>query len=471
MKKNLCFVLTALLLILSAVPFSVNAAQSSNRFIGTDHSGAYIVSFSGKSATVTRYSSGYVSYDLQLKYNVNKACAFDGKVVLFCNDSQNNQLVVYVYYMNNDVLDSFSIYGAYLYGNTEVCCDNDCIYIVNHNNLKELKRFSYTGNRLKSYSFNDVISYTVSAYDAGVYVISDDQLYHIDGDSCTTISGASVKGPLFPADHEYFATAFGKIYFLNGNTIESAFDVDYNGQACSSCVIGNCIYYPNGSVINGYDLYSGQKVCYYNNAFDASLIYAEGDSVTAVNTQSGSSFKIYRDSFTEIRTNGNNQAENNSSGGSGSGNRSNGSNGSGSQSGSANASRSGISSDVYKIDFNNYYISGISSGTTVAAFRSNIRYDGYSLSVYRNSSIKKSGSVGTGMTAVFEANNGDTVNFELSVVGDLSGEGNENSRDLNILLDHLIGEASFNGVYTLSADLSGDGSVDLVDAVMMKREI
>ena len=97
-----------------------------------------------------------------------------------------------------------------------------------------------------------------------------------------------------------------------------------------------------------------------------------------------------------------------------------------------------------------------------------MRYDDRSVALYRDGDLKTSGNVGTAMTAVFSSDSG-SVTFELSVNGDLTGEGNCNSRDVYTLLDYLIGAADFNGVYSLAADLSGDGTVDAVDAAMMKR--
>ena len=63
------------------------------------------------------------------------------------------------------------------------------------------------------------------------------------------------------------------------------------------------------------------------------------------------------------------------------------------------------------------------------------------------------------------------IEYELSVRGDLTGEGSVNSRDLNFLMDSLIGSADYNGVYTLSADLSGNKVVDIADVVLLKKLI
>ena len=99
-----------------------------------------------------------------------------------------------------------------------------------------------------------------------------------------------------------------------------------------------------------------------------------------------------------------------------------------------------------------------------------MRYDGYTAHLYRNGVEQKNSNVGTAMRAVFE--NADTsYSFELAVIGDITGEGNMNSRDLTELMEYLVGSLSFDGVYADAADLSGDGIVDVIDLALLKRKI
>ena len=283
---------------------------------------------------------------------------------------------------------------------------------------------------------------------------------------------------VFSAGSGYLASAYGKIYVLSGDRISKVLKVDADHHALSACVIGSVIYYPCGDTVNGYDTTTGEKVCYYKNSFDASLLYHSGNAITVINRLTGNQYSIPIDKFTRIETDSSeasaetnaDSGSSNSSDGGGSGNNAteggnnSGSNGSGSQNGSS------ISSKVYHVDHRNKIISGIPSGTTFAVFKTNMSYSGYTPALYRGGNLKKSGYVGTAMTVVFTPDSGSSHTFELSVTGDLTGEGKENSRDLNILMDYLIGAADFNGVYTLSADLSGDNTVDIIDAVLMKRE-
>ena len=245
----------------------------------------------------------------------------------------------------------------------------------------------------------------------------------------------------------------------DGNRIKRSFAVDGRFGTAGGCVIGERLYYPNGSVINGYDISSGNKVSSYRLSFETLLLYADSGNMIAVGDRTYSS--VDPDDFTELnRVDNSNSASNQNA--SPAHNRS--------DSDNSAIGLSEICSDVYQVDQGRLYIYDIPPETTISQFKSNMRYDGWSVALYRDGSVKTSGSVGTAMTAVFSSG-GNEYTFELSVNGDLTGEGNSNSRDVNLLLDYLIGAADFNGVYTVAADLSNDGRIDAVDVALMKRTL
>ena len=462
MKRSISMILTVILLAVAVLSSSAFTLQGSRTYQSADSSGAYFISFSGSHADVTRYASDTVSVGLNLSCKISGVCAYHGKAVMFCDNTDNNQLIVYVYYIDSDVLDSFAINGAKLYDDTDFCCDDEGIYIENYRDKSELTAYSYYGNLINRYRLNQRISSLSSGYDSGVYAVSNKTLYRLSDGGLTAITGKEVEPPLFPVSSDILISDYGRVYVMDGNRIIRSFSTDSRFGTAGACVIGNRLYSPYGSVINGYDISDGSKDSTYRLSFDVSLLYADGGSMIAVGNTTYTS--LSPGDFIEL-----NQPEDPMSPGS-----DNGSSG-GSRNSSGNDNRSvfdgdlsDISSNVYQVDFSRYFISGISPETTVSQFKKNMRYDGRSVALYRDGDLKTSGNVGTAMTAVFSSDSG-SVTFELSVNGDLTGEGNCNSRDVYTLLDYLIGAADFNGVYSLAADLSGDGTVDAVDAAMMKR--
>ena len=110
------------------------------------------------------------------------------------------------------------------------------------------------------------------------------------------------------------------------------------------------------------------------------------------------------------------------------------------------------------------FVTGIEPGLTVAAFR---KESGFLNAVFYKHSGERydSGRLGTGMKTVLPDGT-----YAVVIYGDVTGEGNVNSRDLNACLDHLLGTPLASGAYTAAADVSGDGAVDLKDALILYRK-
>ena len=119
------------------------------------------------------------------------------------------------------------------------------------------------------------------------------------------------------------------------------------------------------------------------------------------------------------------------------------------------------------IDFKDYTIKGkyifVDKGTTVAKFKSSISYVGYD-AVFS----KKSGNIGTNNTVTF-SRNGNSRTYIFIVLGDLTGEGNVNSRDIYEIFGHLLYDKSLVKPFTISADLNGDNKISNIDLVMLAR--
>lgn len=454
MKRIACAVLSVLFIILAALSATAFTMQSSRSFSCADSSGAYVVSISGVHVDIVRYASQTYSAGVNLSYPISAVCANHGKVVFFCDDSDNNQLIVYVYDCGSDTLDSFAIYGARLYSSTDFACDSNAIYLENHRDSHELKAYSYSGSLMNTYRFSDEITSVFGGNRSGVYAVGGDTLYSLSGNGFTAVNGALVETPLFPADSDIIASVYGDVFLLDGSSITDTFTVDADYHAASACVIDGTLYYPCGNTINAYDTNTGEKVGYYKCADSVSMLYAAESNILAVSDTSCTA--VGTNAFTSLRRSDSpsyqdyssdtpiNKSDSNSIG-----------------------SVSKITSEVYQIDDRHYRISGISPETTVAQFKRNMHYDGYTLTIYRDNAEKSGGNVGTAMTAVFTAGN-SSITYELAVDGDLTGEGSRNSRDLTILMDYLIDAADFNGVYEIAADLSGDGMVDVTDLALLK---
>ena len=131
----------------------------------------------------------------------------------------------------------------------------------------------------------------------------------------------------------------------------------------------------------------------------------------------------------------------------------------------------GITSGIYEFNLRDYIITNVDLETTISAFKNNISYKDYNL-IFKNYLGKeiKSGKLGTGARAIFSK--GDkTYDFTFVVAGDLTGEGNSNSRDISLLTNYLLGEENLAGVYLKAADLNNDGEVNALDLLILNKKI
>lgn len=122
-----------------------------------------------------------------------------------------------------------------------------------------------------------------------------------------------------------------------------------------------------------------------------------------------------------------------------------------------------ISSNTYSIDNNSKIISQIPSHTTVAAFKKCISYEGFDISFLRYDNKElKSGNIGTNTTVTFR-NDDETYSYTLSVIGEVTGEGNVNSRDIKAVARFIIGTEAYNEAQKSAADINKNGKLDISD--------
>lgn len=481
----MCLIIIAVMILGATLTPSAYDLSDKSPLYYTDHSGIYRIDHRGGKATITRITDVVQKVDIDLPNTIDAVCVSTGRAIFLCNDTVNNQLLVYLYTIENDRFDSFAIYGSRLYNDTDYCCDKDYLYIENPNDNKELRKYSLSGNLINRYSFDSRITSAVSSYTDGVYITSQNSLYSID-DSRFTALNSDIEYPLFCPAEGYLITAYGSVYAV-GNSAEYLFDVESDNKTRAACVKNGVLYIQYKSTIFGYDLKTGEKLYRYNSNTTPEALYTSSSDIIAVDSYGGS-VCIKNKDFIDLRSKetlpviaterpsgsgtnnnstNNNTTKNNSSRNNADSSRNNADSSKAAQNTNDNKH---ISSSVYDISFDDHIISGIPSGTTVARFKENIEYNGYSVKITRDGAEKKSGNTGTAMKAVFTSSN-ETLTFELSVIGDITGEGNVNSRDLKKLMSFLTYAEDLSGAFYIAADLSGEGHVDVKDLAMMKRKV
>lgn len=128
-----------------------------------------------------------------------------------------------------------------------------------------------------------------------------------------------------------------------------------------------------------------------------------------------------------------------------------------------------ISSDTYLIE--NGFIKNIPVGTTAAVFKKNISYGNNDiLLINHNGQRVTSGKIGTGWTVTFSGGS-QSQSFLTVVCGDLTGEGNVNSRDYDVISDYLVKKCTLDELHIGAADLNTDGMISCTDALLILKEM
>lgn len=110
-----------------------------------------------------------------------------------------------------------------------------------------------------------------------------------------------------------------------------------------------------------------------------------------------------------------------------------------------------------------YYI--LEQGTTVYAVKKALAHLEIEKVTKVGGKVITNGKLGTGTEIAFK--NGEST--VVVIPGEVTGEGNINSRDLKKILDHLSGKESLTGAFKKAADIDQDGKITTVDALLTAK--
>ena len=108
---------------------------------------------------------------------------------------------------------------------------------------------------------------------------------------------------------------------------------------------------------------------------------------------------------------------------------------------------------------------------TIRNVNDNLSLSGYNIE-FKNYAGKAitSGKLGTGSVAIF-SKDGKTAEFTFIVKGDVTGEGNANSRDVDCMYNHILGKSSLSEINSKAADINNDGVVDTLDLLLLSKMV
>lgn len=254
---------------------------------------------------------------------------------------------------------------------------------------------------------------------------------------------------IYTGENNYFSTDSGEVYRFNGTGIESVYTLNSSIKGVGiidDYIIDN----QNGTLCASSN---GETLKFGDYGESAVISSSNGRSAYLIND--GYDLKIIFITYDDISQAQMNDNENDTPG----------------KSVISDFQEYYIKSDCYKIDENNNIITGIQPGETIANIKKNIQYGSYSISFCDYSGASKtSGNIGTGSIVTFTGG-GQTKSFTIVVYGDITGEGNINTRDKTEMFNYLLGISSLNDICIKAADINNDAESDLKDLVALSKHL
>lgn len=381
--------------------------------------GAFIYGFNSdtlySSCVLPSFSIRFVSVNGRIRsvsHNKNCSYALYSKVDAYFItelDSTNGNCVTY----------SFGELSS-IDNRTFAFCDGKAYFIFTDSDNTYVSSYDKSGKALRKYTFETNVS-QIFTNDSKVYVLLyDGDIFRLDSNSLHYCVNVNSDYNFCCAGSGYIYSESGTLYSLNDNSFEHIYGAKIN------CVVKSegMLIYCNERKIKYNEKYYESK-----NKIQSLFFYGNNvgvlDENLTLNTIKISDFK---EDDSKFSFNNDSVSQN----------------------------------ETVRINSDGFLI-GISNGTTVTNFKKLFSDE---VTVYdKDGNEVTSGKIKTGYRASISG-----VIYEISVSGDITGEGNVKSNDVSALMSYFVGKSDLGGVYLASADFNNDGSIDNKDLVSISRQ-
>ncbi|MGN0551568.1 MAG: dockerin type I repeat-containing protein [Acutalibacteraceae bacterium] len=435
----------------------------------------YLIGYTGKSVKIYKTSQSTIkSAQLELPEIFSGACAYGNTVNIastyFAKDNNGSavaQTVITSYNFASQSTQYCAVADVAVKNNNQLAFDGNYLYLLNYSNPNVIS--VYTTDGAQVYSLNlgkQILSVKYVAAENRVYVftVTDAYLLYSFEKTAQCISSGSFSGLYYPIGGGYLLGETGRIYHFNGEKTEYITTVE-KAKPDKSAYLQDFVFYYTDCQITGRSLNEKPDKAFALNGRVTAVLPLK-DSIGVITEDLKLEFLKASD-IPEIPTEPIATVPPKQSAPEDEGLQS-----SSTQSREENskAAYRDISSSTYQTDKLKHRIN-VPMGTTIAQFKSNIYVSGYRL-FFKNCSgeYKSGGVIGTGCSVTLKNESGGIYKtYTFIVDGDLTGEGNINSRDTKALLKHLNENNSLSGSFLEAADLNGDNRADILDLALLCR--
>lgn len=385
--------------------------------------GAYIVEYNNEKLKIEQIAPKSSVYKFTLKNNVI-AISSENNCIYILSRSKNQKNIYFLNTFNNGNLSEQQvIFDVKLNSESPLfSVDNNGNFYVSDKN----KKLQYV-NDCKGRIVEGAFAESLFSLDSIVYYTNNGRVYQLD-------QGSAVKSYDFSNAHigirisdNYISNENGQVYRNNNGLFKVNITLSYPELSCEA---GDYIVSYGKNNLIAYNKYNGNFANKYYIGFTPKSLLSYNNKILTINkslnTESYEADKLF-DTQSQ-----NEKPDNN------------------------------------KLSFGNYKVKGkyifTNSGLTISKFKKSIVYDSYEINF-----SKKSGNIGTGTEVTF-GKGSKTLRYTFVVKGDLTGEGNINSRDLRSMFKHLLNEENLKGAYKLAADMNNDRKISNADLVLLDKK-
>ncbi|MBQ9515266.1 MAG: hypothetical protein IJR57_04055, partial [Ruminococcus sp.] len=214
------------------------------------HSGAYLLNFHGSECHVEKLSPNTYGADLQLNHSIKTAeVVSDDIAVMLCNDINNDQTIIYTYYVDRDILDSFSIAEKQFVADCGIGSDGNSVFLVPYSHTNMIEEYSFSGRLLNSYSFEREIKQLGADNVGDVFAINSGNLYRLDSGRFRSV-GSGVSAPVTLCGGGLMTDAVGRVFDIRDGC-RLIFTTGGAVGRQNSCCLNDVLYRADGMMIYG----------------------------------------------------------------------------------------------------------------------------------------------------------------------------------------------------------------------------
>lgn len=394
--------------------------------------GGFVCAFSGNTVISARLVPDFSAYNFTVDGQI-RSVSQSGKYTyaLVFDDAFTNKYSVYALNLDNGNVSQNTFVDENFMTDSFSVTDNSIYYIKTDSLISYIVCRNLASDKKSKITFTDNVNEVFDNNGKSYARLCDGSIYKLSQSSATYVANTGELKNIYNAGLNRVINEDGFIVSLSDNSREYV----SNAVAENVSVSDNKIY----SAVNyRLNLKNSEKTKSVSIPDRAKAVVSYKNQC-AVLLDNGTVQVFGSADFEEKKMNGNDNNHNNH-----------------------NSSKSDIQPNNSNYLFSDGIIYGIYSGETVADLKNKTSAE----NVYKSDgTIAKSGKLKTGFTAVI-----DSKTYTIAVCGDVTGEGNVNSKDVTLLQKYLCNNAELNGAYLKAADFDLDGKVDNRDLVLISRQ-